>query len=144
MMTSLLEPDRIVPGELFPQYVPMTGDPREPPFRIVTESHLQREWFSMWKAVKVSCNTQRWHSGAKTSHSREGLEQFPTDPIAIMAQWFLSTLRHLTLTSWCFPASIDWNLATISNSSYLAWRQNWKRNSYVQNWHHCVLTIFWN
>lgn len=33
----------MIPGDVFPQYLPMTGDPGEPPFRIVTESHLQSE-----------------------------------------------------------------------------------------------------
>lgn len=35
---SLLDPDWMVPGEVVPQYWPITGEPGEPPLKMVTES----------------------------------------------------------------------------------------------------------
>lgn len=45
----------MVPGDEVPQYRPMTGELGDPPFRMVTESHLQVLWFSISKSTKVSC-----------------------------------------------------------------------------------------
>lgn len=131
----------MVPGDVFPQYFPMAGEPGEPPFRIVTESHLQSEWFSTWKAVKVSWNTQKQHLGPSTSHTGGGVRTIPVRSHSILAQWFLGMIRGLTLTSLSFPASVAWSLAAVSNSSYLAPRQKWKRNTQVQNWQYWDLTI---
>lgn len=40
---SLLEPDWMLPGELVPQNWPMTGDPGDPPLKMVTESQVHVE-----------------------------------------------------------------------------------------------------
>ncbi len=37
---SLLDPDWMVAGEVVPQYWPITGEPGDPPLKIVTESQL--------------------------------------------------------------------------------------------------------
>lgn len=36
---SLLDPDWMIPGEVVPQYWPITGEPGDPPLKIVMESH---------------------------------------------------------------------------------------------------------
>lgn len=46
---SLLDPDWMLPGELVPQYWPITGEPGEPPLKMVTESQVHVEWCSRLK-----------------------------------------------------------------------------------------------
>ena len=46
---SLLDPDWMVPGEVFPQYWPIIGEPGDPPLKMVTESQLHVEWGSKLK-----------------------------------------------------------------------------------------------
>ena len=45
----LLDPDRMVPGELVPQYWPMMGEPGEAPLKMVSESHRHWVWASRLK-----------------------------------------------------------------------------------------------
>lgn len=40
---SLLDPDWMLPGELVPQYWPITGEPGDPPLKMVTESQVHVE-----------------------------------------------------------------------------------------------------
>lgn len=49
----------MVPGDVFPQYRPMMGELRDPPFRMVTESQRQFLCLSISKATKVSCGQAR-------------------------------------------------------------------------------------
>lgn len=131
----------MVPGDVFPQYFPMAGEPGEPPFRIVTESHLQSEWFSTWKAVKVSWNTQKQHLGPSTSHTGVGVRTIPvrshSHPSTVIFGYDQRSDPDFTFLSCkCCMESC------CCNSSYLAPRQKWKRNTWVQNWQYWDLTIW--
>lgn len=46
---SWLEPDWTLPGEPVPQNWPMSGDPGDPPLKMLTESQVQVAWGSRLK-----------------------------------------------------------------------------------------------
>jgi len=45
----LFDPDWMAPGEVVPQYWPITGAPGDPPLKMVTESQLHWAWGSRLK-----------------------------------------------------------------------------------------------